>query len=104
MLNEFDQWLDAKYLNNKARKDRWSWNHSIDSKRPIAKQKNRQWRPAISYCRYADDFVVIVKGTKAQAEAMSEECRCFLEDELKLTLNMDKTHVTHVDDGFFSRS
>ena len=101
MLNEFDQWLDAKYLNNKARKDRWSWNHSIDSKRPIAMQENRQWRPAISYCRYADDFVVIVKGTKAQAEAMREECRSFLEDELKLTLNMDKTHVTHVDDGFF---
>jgi len=100
MLNEFDQWLEAKYLNNKARKDRWSWNHSIDIKRPIAILENRQWRPAISYCRYADDFVVIVKGTKAQAEAMREECRSFLEDELKLTLNMDKTHVTHVDDGF----
>jgi hypothetical protein len=45
-------------------------------------------------------LVVIVKGTKAQAEAMREECRSFLEDELKLTLNMDKTHVTHVNDGF----
>lgn len=100
MLNEFDQWLEAKYLNNKARKDRWSWNHSIDIKRPIAILENRQWRPAISYCRYADDFVVIVKGTKAHAEAMREECRSFLEDELKLTLNMDKTHVTHIDDGF----
>ncbi len=64
--------------------------------------ENRQWRPAIIYCRYKDDFVVIVKGTKAQAqaEAMREECRSFLEDELKLSLNMDKTHVTHVDDGF----
>ena len=100
MLNEFDQWLEAKYLNEKVRRDRWSWNHSIDIKRPIAILESRQWRPAISYCRYADDFVVIVKGTKAQAEAIREECRWFLEDELKLTLNMDKTHVTHVDDGF----
>ena len=52
------------------------------------------------YCRYADDFVVIVKGTKAQAKAIRNECRAFLEDELKLTLNMAKTHVTHVNDGF----
>lgn len=43
---------------------------------------------------------MIVKGTKAQAEEIREECRAFLEGELKLTLNMEKTHVTHVDDGF----
>ena len=29
----------------------------------------------VAYCRYADDFVVIVKGSKAQAEAIREECR-----------------------------
>jgi len=44
--------------------------------------------------------IVIVKGTKAQAETIREECRLFLEQELKLTLNMDKTHITHVNDGF----
>ncbi len=54
----------------------------------------------MTYCRYADDFVVIVKGTKAQAKAIREECRTFLKGELKLTLNMAKTHVTHVNDGF----
>lgn len=48
----------------------------------------------------ADDFVVIVKGTKAHAEAIREEYRAFLEEELKLTLNMEKTHITHVNDGF----
>ena len=40
------------------------------------------------------------KGNKAQAEAVREECRSFLEDNLKLTLNMEKTHITHVNDGF----
>ena len=54
----------------------------------------------MAYCRYADDFVVVVKGSKAQAEAIREECRDFLEDRLKLTLNMNKTHITHVNDGF----
>ena len=100
VLNEFDQWLEAKYLSKKARKDRWYWNDSIRRQRPIALLENRQWLPAVAYCRYADDFVVIVKGTKAQAKDIREECRLFLEGELKLTLNMEKTHVTHVNDGF----
>lgn len=100
MLNEFDQWLEAKYLSKKARKDRWAWNFGIQQRRPIALRENRQWKPAVAYCRYADDFVLIVKGNKAQAEVVREECRSFLEDNLKLTLNMEKTHITHVNDGF----
>ena len=100
MLHEFDAWLEARYLNEKARKDRWAWNFGIQKGRPIAVRENRQWKPAVAYCRYADDFVVIVKGTKAQAEEIREECRVFLEGSLKLTLNMEKTHVTHVNDGF----
>jgi group II intron reverse transcriptase/maturase len=100
MLHEFDQWMEAKYLNKKVRKDRWAWNFGIQQRRPIAVRENRQWKPAVAYCRYADDFVVIVKGTKAHAEEIREECRAFLEDDLKLTLNMEKTHITHVNDGF----
>ncbi len=100
MLHEFDVWLEAKYLNRKVRKDRWAWNFGIQQGRPITVRENRQWKPAIAYCRYADDFVVIVKGTKAHAMEIREECRAFLEDRLKLTLNMEKTHITHVDDGF----
>src|SRR5690554_6283147 len=100
MLHEFDAWLEAKYLNRKARKDRWAWNFGIQQGRPITVRENRQWKPAVAYCRYADDFVVIVKGTKAQAEAIREECREMLEGTLKLTLNMDKTKITHVNDGF----
>ncbi|MJR17804.1 hypothetical protein DOZ33_26615, partial [Escherichia coli] len=65
-----------------------------------AVRENWQWKPAVAYCRYADDFVLIVKGTKAQAEAIREECRGVLEGSLKLRLNMDKTKITHVNDGF----
>ena len=100
MLNEFDQWLEARYLSKKARKDRWAWNFGILKQRPIAVRENRQWKPAVAYCRYADDFVVIVKGNRVQAEVIRQECRQFLEGKLKLTLNMDKTHITHVNDGF----
>jgi group II intron reverse transcriptase/maturase len=100
MLNEFDKWLHAKYLSAKARKDRWSWNFGIQKGRPITIRENREWKPAVAYCRYADDFVVIIKGTKAHAEKIREECREFLEDRLKLKLNMEKTRITHVNDGF----
>jgi RNA-directed DNA polymerase len=77
MLHEFDCWLDAKYLNKKARKDRWAWNFGIQQGRPITVRENREWKPAVAYCRYADDFVVVFKGTKAHAEAIREECRAF---------------------------
>jgi len=100
MLNEFDQYLDKCYLSKKARKDRWYWNHSIKVGRKPAIDENRQWKPAVAYCRYADDFVVIVKGTKRQAEGIRDQCRDFLEGKLKLTLNMEKSHITHVNDGF----
>ncbi|STI83205.1 reverse transcriptase-like protein from prophage or plasmid [Escherichia coli] len=100
MLNEFDQYLHERYLSGKARKDRWYWNNSIQRGRSTAVRENWQWKPAVAYCRYADDFVLIVKGTKAQAEAIREECRGVLEGSLKLRLNMDKTKITHVNDGF----
>ena len=100
MLNEFDQWMERNYLSKKARKDRWAWNFGILKRRPIAVRENRQWLPAVAYCRYADDFTVVVKGTRAHAQEVREACRTFLESKLKLTLNMAKTHITHVNDGF----
>ena len=100
MLHEFDQYLDACYLGKKARKDRWYWNRSIKLGRQVAIDQQRQWKPAVAYCRYADDFVVIVKGSKQEAEAIRKQCQSFLENNLKLTLHMEKTHITHVNDGF----
>ncbi|SEB14693.1 hypothetical protein SAMN05660964_03818, partial [Thiothrix caldifontis] len=41
----------------------------------------RGWFP------WATRLLLIVKGAKAQAEAIREECRQVLEDGLKLTLN-----------------
>jgi RNA-directed DNA polymerase len=50
--------------------------------------------------RYADDFVILVRGTREQAEAVRDEAACLLRDELKMELSSEKTHVTHVDEGF----
>ena len=45
--------------------------------------------------------MLIVKGNKQQVKkAIRDQCRNFLEGEVKLTLNMEKSHITHVNDGF----
>jgi len=50
--------------------------------------------------RYADDFVILVRGTRSQAEAIRDEVAHVLRDELKMELSAEKTLVTHVDNGF----
>src|SRR6266487_4060324 len=54
------------------------------------------------YVRYADDFVILCNGTRAQAEEIREEIRKLLSSTLHLTLSMEKTRVTHLNDGFDS--
>ena len=49
--------------------------------------------------RYADDFVIMVAGTQAQAEAVMAELPRLL-GRIGLTLSSSKTHLTHVDAGF----
>ncbi len=49
----------------------------------------------IKYLRYADDWIVGVWGSHALAEHLKQEIKAFLSDHLHLTLNEDKTHITH---------
>jgi RNA-directed DNA polymerase len=50
--------------------------------------------------RYADDFVILVRGSREQAESIRDEAARVLRDELKMTLSEEKTLITHVDKGF----
>ena len=45
-------------------------------------------------------LLLLSKALKPMLKPCEKNAEGFLEDELKLTLNMDKTHVTHVNDGF----
>ena len=100
MLHEFDRFIEAQYTGAKARNHRRGWNVSVRQGTPIARREQRQLLPAVTYVRYADDFVLIVKGTRVDAQAIKDLCRRFLDEELKLTLNVEKTRITHVNDGF----
>ena len=50
--------------------------------------------------RYADDFVVVSNGPKAEVKATRLAIQQFLENEPHLTLSEEKTVITHVNDGF----
>jgi len=63
-------------------------------------KRRRKGRACYVHIRYADDFVVMCNGTRADAEAMKLELQQFLTEELKLTLSMEKTRITHINDGF----
>jgi RNA-directed DNA polymerase len=49
--------------------------------------------------RYADDFVVMVNGTRAHAEGLRQEVATVLAP-MGLRLSEEKTRVCHIDEGF----
>lgn len=49
--------------------------------------------------RYADDFVVLVNGSRAQVEALWGEVAEVL-SRVGLRLALEKTHIAHIDEGF----
>jgi RNA-directed DNA polymerase len=49
--------------------------------------------------RYADDFVVLVAGSQAHAQALREEVAAVLAP-MGLRLSEHKTRITHIDEGF----
>jgi RNA-directed DNA polymerase len=55
--------------------------------------------PAYRIVRYADDFVVLVGGTRADAEALWDEVSTVLAP-IGLRLSEQKSRVCHIDEGF----
>jgi RNA-directed DNA polymerase len=55
--------------------------------------------PTYRLVRYADDFVALVAGDRAHAEALREEVAAVLQP-MGLRLSEAKTAVTHIDEGF----
>jgi RNA-directed DNA polymerase len=56
--------------------------------------KEEKHRSKIGYERYADDFLIMVQGKKAEAQAIKEEIGKKLQ-EMGVTLSEDKTKLTH---------
>lgn len=84
-LHEFDLWWWRKY----------------GSLTPYQKSKRR--KEGVGNCiliRYADDWIILCNGPRAEAYRLRDEAQEFLWEKLHLELSLEKTHVTHVTDGF----
>jgi RNA-directed DNA polymerase len=62
-------------------------------------KRRRAGLPNHRMVRYADDFVVLVAGNQAHAEALREEVAAVLAP-MGLRLSAAKTRVCHIDEGF----
>lgn len=96
------------YVRRKNRKNWHKWNgqeriealkkqretlalkHALPSKKQCDKTYKR-----IQYCRYADDFLIGLIGSRADAEKVKADLKAFLEKELKLEMSEEKTKITH---------
>jgi RNA-directed DNA polymerase len=83
-LHELDRYMESKYLNLSSSAKLW---------------RRQKGKANYLYVRYADDFVVLCNGTKAEAHAMKQELGELL-STMGLTLSEEKTKVTHITEGF----
>ena len=84
-LHEIDKWMDENYT---------GLNYNEKNRRRKRMEGNA------FYVRYADDFVVAWNGTKETAQTLKAELSAFLSDHLGLQLSEEKTHITHITEGF----
>ncbi|MGH9211809.1 MAG: group II intron reverse transcriptase/maturase [Acidimicrobiales bacterium] len=63
------------------------------------KKRRQAGRPNYRMIRYADDFVVVIHGERADAEALKEETAAVLAT-VGLRLSDTKTTIVHIDEGF----
>jgi RNA-directed DNA polymerase len=61
-------------------------------------KRRRHGLPNYRLVRYADDWCLVINGTKAHAEALREEIAGVLV-AMGLRLSQDKTLITHIDEG-----
>ena len=61
-------------------------------------KRRRRGRPNYRLVRYADDWCLVINGTKADAEALREEIAGVLA-AMGLRLSQAKTLITHIDEG-----
>lgn len=60
-------------------------------KTPCKSQTDKE----IKYVRYADDFIIGVRGSWEDCEEIKRKLSCFIRDSLKMELSEEKTLITH---------
>jgi group II intron reverse transcriptase/maturase len=68
--------------------------------RKVKERRRQAYQGNCALIRYADDWRLLTNGGKPEAYRLRDEFQTFLVKELQLELAVEKTHVTHVNDGF----
>lgn len=81
--------------------DEWAAQHSHRLTTSAKDWRRRhQGLATIRLTRYADDFVISIKGTREQAEAIRAEVAELLKTKMRMDLSIEKTHITNRSEGF----
>jgi len=64
------------------------------------RQERKQGKASCVLFRYADDFILSVKGTREGANSIMRSIKDYFGQYLKLELGMEKTRVVHIEKGF----
>jgi group II intron reverse transcriptase/maturase len=80
--------------------DVYWWTHYGGLHRKVKERRRQAHLGNCALIRYADDWLLLTNGGKSEAYRLRDEFQTFLAEELKLELAVEKTHITHVNDGF----
>jgi RNA-directed DNA polymerase len=80
--------------------DEWAAQHSHRLTQSQRKYRRSKGLSTLRLTRYADDFVIAVKGTRDHAEAIRAEVADYLKATMRMELSLKKTLITHRTEGF----
>lgn len=84
-MHRLDEWMHQRF-------------HAISWKERVRRQRNGEIG-FVRYIRYCDDFIVLTRDGE-KAEEFKRELADFMRQELKMTLNVEKTTIVHASQGF----
>ena len=107
-LNELDKWMEEQmgtYFSGKQPRKNPIWS-KLRAKGLMKKARQNPWNDPLDpnyrrmeYIRYADDFLIAIRGPYEDAVRVKQELATFLQTQLRLELNLEKTHITHISKG-----
>jgi RNA-directed DNA polymerase len=80
--------------------DLYWWNQYGKLDRKTKERRRQEHKGNCALIRYADDWLLLTNGSKSEAYRLRDEIQQFLKQELKLELSVEKSRVTHVNNGF----
>jgi len=104
-VTPFDNWINTylkpKYNLKIRKKSNSVYTKTIGSGKvtdyPIQSMKPKDKKYLrLYYIRYAEDFLMSFNGSKTYCKKIVEECRTFLDNKLKFTLNVENTTITNI--------